>query len=59
MTEQNVRTQVRMLKSFMDNNSPEELGLTPLMFKCLISNVETFNILQSIILDFWNSEETP
>ena len=54
-TEEEIANATKNLK----NNSPGESGLTSLMFKCLISNLDTFNILKSIVHDFWTSEVPP
>jgi exonuclease III len=43
----------------LKNNAPGESGLTPLMFKTLISNKETLALLREVVVDFWNTENAP
>ena len=43
----------------LENNAPGESGLTSQMFKAIVSNNQTFQLLRSIILDFWENEFPP
>ena len=51
-TDEEILKAVNSLK----NNAPGESGLTSQMFKAIVSNNQTFQLLRSIILDFWESE---
>ena len=54
-TDEEVLKAVNSLKS----NAPGESGLTSQMFKAIVSNNQTFQLLRSIILDFWENEFPP
>ena len=43
----------------LKNNASGESGLTSQMFKAIVSNNQTFQLLRSIILDFWENELPP
>ena len=52
-------TEIIKATQSLKNNAPGESGLTPLMFKSLITCPETFAIVKGVVIDFWNSEKTP
>ena len=43
----------------LKNKAPGESGLTPQMWKALTTNDITFEIVETIILDFWDTELSP
>ena len=43
----------------LENNAPGESGLTSQMFKAIVSNNQTLQLLRSIIPDFWENEFPP
>ena len=43
----------------LKNNASGESGLTSQMFKAIVSNNQTFQLLRSIILDLWKNELPP
>ena len=43
----------------LKNNAYGESGFTPLIFKTIVSNNQTFQLLRSIILDFWKNKLPP
>ena len=45
--------------SLIKNNALGESGLTSQMFKAIVSNNQTFQLLRSIILDLWKNELPP
>jgi len=45
--------------SGMKNKAPRESGLTPQMFKALLTDDQIFEVLKMVTLDFWESELTP
>ena len=51
--------EIRRAIGKLKNKAPGESGLTPQAWKVLASNDETFSLLETIILEFWNSEITP
>ena len=51
-TDEEILKAVNSLK----NNPPGESGLTFQMFKAIVSSNQTFQLLRSIILDFWGNE---
>ena len=54
-TDEEILKAVNSLK----NNPPGESGLTFQMFKAIVSSNQTFQLLRSIILDFWGNELPP
>ena len=50
-----IRTAVSKLK----NKAPGESGLMSQSLKCLVDSPELFDVLKSIIIDFWVSESVP
>ena len=54
-------TNEEILKSgnSLKNNPPGEPGLTSQMFKAIVSNNKTLQLLRSITLDFWENELPP
>ena len=51
--------EIRRAIGKLKNKAPGQSGLTPQAWKVLASNDETFSLLETIILEFWNSEITP
>ena len=45
--------------SKLKNKAPGDSGLTPQVWKALVSNELTFSILRELIFEFWDSEITP
>ena len=43
----------------LKNNASGESRFTPLIFKAIVSNNQTFQLLRSIILDFWKNKLPP
>ena len=43
----------------LKNNASGESGFTPLIFKAIVSNNQKFQLLRSIILDFWKNKLPP
>ena len=41
------------------NNAPGESGIMPQVLKCLLYHQETFLLLKTVILQFWDSETVP
>jgi len=54
-TDDEIKNAVRKLK----NNAPGDSGLTPQMFKALLSCDQCYEILKCIINDFWENELPP
>ena len=54
-TDEEIRAATRKLK----NNAPGESGIMPQVLKCLLYHQETFLLLKTVILQFWNSEIVP
>ena len=45
--------------SKLKNKAPGDSGLTPQVWKALVSNELTFSVLRELIIEFWDSEITP
>ena len=43
----------------LKNKAPGDSGLTPQVWKALVTDELTFSILREVIIEFWNSEVTP
>ena len=43
----------------LKNKAPGDSGLTPQVWKTLVTDELTFSILREVIIEFWNSEVTP
>ena len=54
-TSDEIKWAVRKLK----NRMPGDSGLTPQVWKALTTCNETFELLETVILEFWTSEITP
>ena len=54
-TDEDILKAVNSLK----NNAPGESGLSSQMFKAIIFNNATFDLLKCIIVDFWENESPP
>ena len=54
-TDEDILKAVNSLK----NNAPGESGLSSQMFKAIISNNATYDLLKCIIVDFWENESPP
>ena len=45
--------------NILKNNAPGESGLSSQMLKAIVSTNQTYELLRSIILDFWENELPP
>ena len=50
---------IRRAVGKLKDRAPGESGLTPQTWKALASNPVTFELIRSIVLDFWDNELTP
>lgn len=51
--------EIRRATCKLKNKAPGESGLTPQVWKVLTSSDETFNLLETIVMEFWTTEIVP